>query len=90
MVEINELLNIVIDLICLLFLFIARYRMQLHRYRLMIYGIILIVLSHIFSVIETFILPDFFNVLEHLLFNLAMVVITIGIYRYFLRKRSGS
>ena len=89
MIELNELINVVIDLFCIFLLFLGRYKIHLVYFRLFNSAVVLIVLSHLFSVIESFLLPDLFNILEHSGMLAAAILFCTGIYRYFLSPGEG-
>ena len=83
--EINEVLNVIVDFVCLLFLVAVRSE-RLKQYRMFVMGLFALITSHILSIIEGFILPNLLNVLEHLTLLTTVTLFMLGIYYYFIRQ----
>ncbi len=81
MIEINELLSIIIDIVSFSFLLIAGSKVNFQRFKLIILAVIFVVLSHTATVVEGFLLPNFFNVLEHLFLLSAMITLLFAVSR---------
>ena len=75
MIEINELINLLVDLFCIPLLLLAFNKTFFSHRCLLFVPVILIVTSHIMTIVESFFFPEFFNLLEHLTFLGSAVVL---------------
>ena len=82
MIEYNELIDLIIDIVWLLLLLFVVKSRQISSYPLFLYGILFIFLSHILTVLESFILPEILNTIEHLSFTLAGVLFCVGLFTF--------
>lgn len=90
MFEGNEVTNLVVDLLSVpLVIYVFRNR-SLPRYRFLLVALVLMLLSHLLTVLEGVALSGPFNILEHLAMLAAAVCFLIGIFKYFIRGRGGS
>ncbi|EKJ88028.1 hypothetical protein CLV96_3635 [Leptospira meyeri] len=65
MYQISEVLNLIFDTIGLLITVRLLWSGLIPKFYFLILGFVCVWLSNIFTVVEGFIFPDFFNVLEH-------------------------
>ena len=78
--EINEAINLLIDVLCIPLLILAIRKSSYSHSLLLSLPVVFILLSHVFTIVESFVFPAVFNVLEHLMFLtgvLALFVIIV-------------
>ena len=85
--QINELINLSVDVICIPLIFLVFRNKTLPRYHLFLFSILFILLSHFFTIVEGYILNQFFNFLEHFSLLIAAAFFLLGVIHYFLRAK---
>jgi hypothetical protein len=78
--EFGEVFNLAFDIVIFLFL-IGYLVFSSNPRRFFIFPFGFLLLSHVFTVVEGFVLPEFFNVLEHFFFLASVVFLAIGLFK---------
>jgi|GEM_PF-6685448 len=85
-IQIGELLNLIADLISIPIILYVLSNKNLPRYYLFLIALIFLILSHFFTIIESFFFEIFFNYLEHLFIIFSGIFFLIGILKYFIKS----
>lgn len=79
MYQLSEVLNLVFDSIGLLILIRLYWLGLIPNYKFLLLGFLCIWFSNIFTVIEGYYFPDFFNLLEHSFYFLSSICFLISL-----------
>lgn len=79
----NEVFNLVSDIFCIPILILIFSLRELPRYRLFLAALGCVILSHLFTVIESFWYPEYFDIAEHFMLLTAGILFIAGILKYF-------
>ncbi len=89
MYQVNEVVNMLFDTMAVLvFVFLTRDN-GLPSLRVFYLSIVFIILAHIFTIAEGFILYDVLNLLEHVCYLLSALAFFWGVLYYFKMNREG-
>ncbi|MBN2434299.1 MAG: hypothetical protein JXK07_03430 [Spirochaetes bacterium] len=81
--QFNEVFNLVSDVFCIPILILIFSLRELPRYWLFLTALGCVILSHLFTVIESFWYPEYFDIAEHFMLLIAGVFFFMGIVKYF-------
>ncbi|EMJ88287.1 hypothetical protein [Leptospira meyeri] len=79
MYQISEVLNLIFDTIGLLITVRLLWSGLIPKFYFLILGFVCVWLSNIFTVVEGFIFPDFFNVLEHSFYFISSLLFLVSL-----------
>ncbi|TGL53639.1 hypothetical protein EHQ55_00580 [Leptospira meyeri] len=79
MYQISEVLNLIFDTIGLLITVRLLWSGLIPKFYFLIFGFVCVWLSNIFTVVEGFIFPDFFNVLEHSFYFISSLLFLVSL-----------
>jgi len=87
-IEINEVINVCMDILSIPILMFVLCKKEVPRYGFFLIALLFIILSHIFTVAETFFFFHAFNLMEHIAILISSVFFCAGTYLYFIRGKS--
>ncbi|PJZ83966.1 hypothetical protein [Leptospira harrisiae] len=79
MYQISEVLNLIFDTIGLLITLRLLWSGLIPKFYFLILGFVCVWLGNIFTVVEGYIFPDFFNLLEHLFFFISSLLFLVSL-----------
>ncbi|MCG6141712.1 hypothetical protein EHR01_06840 [Leptospira mtsangambouensis] len=79
MYQISEVLNLIFDTIGLLITLRLLWSGLIPKFYFLILGFVCVWLSNIFTVVEGYIFPDFFNVLEHSFYFISSLLFLVSL-----------
>ena len=85
--DFNELMNLIADFISLPILAVVFFNKNLPKYRIFLVALLLIFLSHVFTIVEGYVWPEFFNFIEHIFITFSGALFVFGIVRYFIKGK---
>ena len=81
MVQENELFNLLMAVIGLLVFRVSLRKVQFPGAVYFRLGFLVLILSFVFTIVEGFLWPRFFNIMEHLAYGISGFVFSIGCWR---------
>ncbi|TGK88002.1 hypothetical protein EHQ23_03905 [Leptospira bourretii] len=79
MYQISEVLNLIFDTIGLLITLRLLWSGLIPKFYYLILGFVCVWLSNIFTVVEGYVFPDFFNVLEHSFYFISSLLFLVSL-----------
>lgn len=79
MYQISEVLNLIFDSVGLIITFRLLWSGLIPKFYFLIFGFFCVWLSNIFTVVEGFWFPDFFNVLEHSFYFISALLFLVSL-----------
>lgn len=79
MYQISEVLNLIFDTIGLLITLRLLWSGLIPKFYYLILGFVCVWLSNIFTVVEGYVFPDFFNVLEHSFYFISSLLFFVSL-----------
>ncbi|MCW7468465.1 hypothetical protein [Leptospira kanakyensis] len=86
MYQISEVLNLIFDSVGLLITLRLFWTGLIPKFHFLILGFFCIWLSNIFTVVEGYFFPDFFNILEHSFFFISSLLFLISLKKEILES----